>query len=166
MHKPAAFCSVSEGNSSVASTRLSHTFLQGTEHTPIERRPEATFLPTLVDHFLTLLDTVVAPPVATTTTTAADGAVSTHAAKAATNGATNGSSSDESDDDDAEAAVGDEAAAVALADTAVDVGDALEREELRGAPLRIDDLPEGEAEEAAPGAPGAPAQPPLGLLCL
>ena len=36
-------------------------FVQGKEHVRLEQRPEATFLPALLDHFLALIPTVIKP---------------------------------------------------------------------------------------------------------
>jgi hypothetical protein len=88
--------------------------VQGKAHVPMAERPEATFLPTLVDTFLTLLATVLVPPV--TTKPDPEAAI----APVATNGAADGSG----DSDDESDSGGDAGAPVATgAGSAVDVVD-------------------------------------------
>ena len=71
--------------------------MQGREFVPQAERPEATFLPTLVDHFLAALRTVVVPPGAEVKTEATENG-------AAAVGETGGESDSESDEEEEAAA--------------------------------------------------------------
>lgn len=136
--------------------------MQGGEHTPIEQRPEATFLPTLIDHFLALLPEVVVPPVATVSVKeeAANDA-QPMSADGHANGAAANSSSDESSGDDAseadEGMVGDVATGGQGSTGAADV--ATGGLEGGAGAMRVEELPAVPEEEGGdvlePDAPGA-----------
>lgn len=131
--------------------------VQGKEHVPLQQRPEATFLPALLDHFLELIPTVIRPEPVKSEAPATNGTVT-----ATTTGA----------DGDEDAMQVDHEASVATGAADVNAGDE-EGAPVRffedpNEPLRLEDLP-AEPEEAQlldmgdeDAAPGTPQ--PLFLL--
>lgn len=130
--------------------------VQGKEHVPLRLRPEATFLPALLDHFLELLPTVIKTAPVKTEAVETNGAATATPVDAAVNGEDDAMQEDSDD------------AKVAVATGAVDVEGAAEEAEPRrffedpNEPMRLEDLPaepdeeqllDAEEEDAAPGTP-------------
>ena len=118
--------------------------VQGKEHVPLAQRPEATFLPALLDHYLQLVPTVIKPePIK------------------AEAPATNGSATADAEDDAMQVDNPSEPAAVdtGAADAEVDIEGGAPRRffEDPNEPLRLEDLPAEPEEAQLLGGDDAPA---------